>query len=58
MIDPGATATAMRAAAYPGENPDSLPTAQMIAPAFVWLLSPQCATQGHLYLAHDLLNRL
>ena len=34
LIDPGATRTAMRAAAYPGEDPDNLHTAEDITPHF------------------------
>ena len=34
LIDPGATRTAMQAAAYPGEDPDSLRTAEDITPHF------------------------
>jgi len=55
LINPGATATAMRAAAFPGENQQSLPTPQDIAPAFVWLLSPDCTSQGQLYQAAELI---
>ena len=45
LIDPGATRTAMRAAAYPGEDPDKLRTAEDIAPAFMHLLSPACTSR-------------
>jgi NAD(P)-dependent dehydrogenase (short-subunit alcohol dehydrogenase family) len=54
MLNPGGTKTAMRAAAFPGENPDSLPSPEAIAPAFVWLLSGECDSQGKLYNARDL----
>lgn len=37
IIDPGATATAMRAKAFPGEDPSTLPTPESIAPLFVQL---------------------
>lgn len=37
-INPGATRTKMRANAYPGEDPEKLPTAQEIMPAYLWLL--------------------
>ena len=54
MLNPGGTKTAMRAAAFPGENPDALPTPEDIAPAFVWMLSADCTSQGELYRAADL----
>ena len=54
MLNPGGTKTAMRAAAFPGENPDSLPSPEAIAPAFVWLLSGECNSQGKLYNAREL----
>lgn len=39
-INPGATRTSMRAAAYPGEDPDTLKTPEDIASAYLWLLGP------------------
>jgi len=39
-IDPGVVRTKMRAFAYPGENPDSLPTPDSIMPAFLFLMGP------------------
>lgn len=38
MLDPGGVRTAMRAQAFPGEDPHSLPNPDQIAPAFVKLL--------------------
>ncbi len=58
LIDPGATRTAMRAAAYPGEDPNNLRTAEDIAPAFLHLLSPSCTSQGALYRAAELMTQL
>ena len=58
MIDPGATRTAMRAAAYPGEDPEKLRTAEDITPAFLHLLSPDCTSQGMLYKAAELVAEL
>lgn len=40
-VNPGATRTEMRAAAYPAENPGSLPTPESLTPAYVYLLSGQ-----------------
>jgi NAD(P)-dependent dehydrogenase (short-subunit alcohol dehydrogenase family) len=39
-INPGATRTEMRHAAYPAENPLSLPTAESLMPAYLYLLQP------------------
>jgi NAD(P)-dependent dehydrogenase (short-subunit alcohol dehydrogenase family) len=58
LIDPGATRTAMRAAAYPGEDPENLHTAEDITPAFLHLLSPACKSQGVLYKAAELSSQL
>lgn len=38
-VDPGPTATAIRAAAFPGEDPASLPTPEQVTPAFLYLAS-------------------
>jgi NAD(P)-dependent dehydrogenase (short-subunit alcohol dehydrogenase family) len=40
LLDPGATATAMRAKAMPGENPDTLPQPEDVAKLVVEMLSP------------------
>jgi NAD(P)-dependent dehydrogenase (short-subunit alcohol dehydrogenase family) len=37
-INPGATRTAMRAAAYPGEQPDNNPTPEQIMPIYLYLM--------------------
>ncbi|CAI8385760.1 YciK family oxidoreductase [Porticoccaceae bacterium] len=39
-IDPGATATTMRAQAFPAENPNDLKTAAEIMPTYLYLLGP------------------
>lgn len=39
-INPGATRTKMRLAAYPAENRDSLKTPEQILPAYIYLLGP------------------
>ncbi len=41
VINPGGTRTRMRARAYPAENPETLPTADSHAPAFLYLLGPE-----------------
>jgi NAD(P)-dependent dehydrogenase (short-subunit alcohol dehydrogenase family) len=38
-INPGATRTQMRASAYPGEDPTTLPSPQQILPGYLFLLS-------------------
>jgi NAD(P)-dependent dehydrogenase (short-subunit alcohol dehydrogenase family) len=39
-INPGATRTAMRAAAYPGEDPMILPPPEAIMPVYLYLMGP------------------
>ena len=39
-INPGATRTAMRSAAFPGEDPKSLPPPERLTHAYLWLLGP------------------
>lgn len=39
-INPGATRTRMRAAAYPAEDPDSRPTADSLMPLYLYLMGP------------------
>ena len=56
MISPGGTATGMRASAFPGEDPDSLPQPDDIAPAFLTLLSPDCLDHGKRFEARSMLG--
>lgn len=46
LINPGGTRTAMRAKAYPGENPETLPAPEEVAPLFIELASPECTRNG------------
>lgn len=39
-VNPGATNTAMRIAAYPGENPDNNPKPEAIMPVYLYLMGP------------------
>lgn len=39
-VNPGRMRTAMRAAAYPAEDPNTVPTAESVTAAFLYLLSP------------------
>lgn len=41
LLNPGAMATAMRAKAMPGENPDTLPKPSALAPLIMDMLSPE-----------------
>ncbi len=49
MVNPGATRTAMRAQAMPGEDPATLPHPTEIAEKLVELVSPQMNINGGLY---------
>lgn len=48
MIDPGATRTAMRAAAMPGEDPETLPPPEHLAAKLVEIASPAWSETGKL----------
>lgn len=48
LFNPGGTRTAMRAKAFPGEDPAKLPTPQDVAPQIVALLQPDCEKSGEL----------
>lgn len=49
LINPGAVRTQMRAKAFPGENPETLPTPSEIAPLFVELALPDCTANGEVF---------
>lgn len=46
LLNPGPTRTRMRADAFPGEDPETLPTPDAIAAAFVPLAEQSCALNG------------
>lgn len=48
ILNPGAMRTAMRAKAMPGEDPNTLPSPNEVAPLIVDLLSPPCTRNGEL----------
>ncbi len=48
LLDPGATRTAMRAQAYPGEDPSTVKTPDEITEAFVELAMPSCHRHGEI----------
>jgi NAD(P)-dependent dehydrogenase (short-subunit alcohol dehydrogenase family) len=48
LLNPGPMRTKMRANAFPGEDPDSLPPPEDIAPLIVEMLSPGYAKNGEM----------
>jgi NAD(P)-dependent dehydrogenase (short-subunit alcohol dehydrogenase family) len=52
LLDPGALRTAMRAAAFPGEDPETLPAPEEITEAFVDLAEPGCTRNGEVVRAY------
>ncbi|MDE2184580.1 MAG: SDR family NAD(P)-dependent oxidoreductase [Alphaproteobacteria bacterium] len=48
ILNPGPLRTAMRARAMPGEDPETLPPPDAVAPLIVELLSAECAKNGEL----------
>jgi NAD(P)-dependent dehydrogenase (short-subunit alcohol dehydrogenase family) len=46
LVDPGPVRTQLRARAYPGEDPDTLPPPEDVVPMFLDLLSPEYAHNG------------
>jgi NAD(P)-dependent dehydrogenase (short-subunit alcohol dehydrogenase family) len=46
LINPGATRTTMRAKAFPGEDPKTLPAPEDLVPLFLDLASPSCTLNG------------
>jgi len=51
LVDPGRLRTALRARAFPGEKPESVPLPESVAEAFVALAEPGCTRHGELVLA-------
>lgn len=56
-VNPGGTRTQMRAAAYPQEDPKSLPTPEDIAAVFVWLARADTTVTGQSLEARDWIGR-
>lgn len=52
-VNPGATRTAMRAQAVPGEDPSTLPTPSDVAQAMLPLLAPEQTETGKLFSVRD-----
>src|SRR5690606_6318185 len=49
LLNPGATRTAMRAKAFPGEDPATLPTPEAVAKAALPLCLPSCTSNGSIF---------
>jgi NAD(P)-dependent dehydrogenase (short-subunit alcohol dehydrogenase family) len=52
LLDPGRTRTRMRAQAFPGENPDSLPTPESLTDLFLKLAAPELSENGKVFKAY------
>ncbi len=46
LVNPGPVRTAMRAKAFPGEDPNTLPAPDELVPLFLELVSPECDFSG------------
>ncbi len=53
LLDPGATRTAMRAKAMPGENPETLPPPEAIAPIIASMAEPEYLANGEVVRANE-----
>jgi NAD(P)-dependent dehydrogenase (short-subunit alcohol dehydrogenase family) len=53
VVNPGATRTAMRAKAFPGEDPMTLPAPEDVAPLFLELARPQSTVHGEVVRYRD-----
>ena len=53
LINPGPTRTALRAAAFPGEDPQSLPAPEALSEAFVAAVSPDFLAHGSTIAADE-----
>ena len=56
-VNPGGTRTQMRAAAYPEEDPKTLPTPEEISPVFVWLARSDTTINGQSLEARDWIGK-
>ncbi len=50
LVDPGAMATRMRAEAYPGEDPKTLPSPEALAEVFIRLAGPETESSGETFM--------
>jgi NAD(P)-dependent dehydrogenase (short-subunit alcohol dehydrogenase family) len=46
LVNPGPVRTQMRAKAFPGEDPQTLPAPEDVVPLFLDLASPSCTFNG------------
>ncbi|TWF56843.1 SDR family NAD(P)-dependent oxidoreductase [Neorhizobium alkalisoli] len=53
MVNPGATRTAMRAQAVPGEDPETLPHPQEVAEKILFLASPELKDTGRMFVVRE-----
>ncbi len=53
IVNPGATRTAMRAKAFPGEDPMTIPAPEDVAPLFLELAQPQSTLHGEVVRYRD-----
>ena len=53
LIDPGVVRTRMRAQAFPGEDPMSLPAADAITDLFIQLASPELTDTGQIFYVRN-----
>ena len=53
LVDPGAVRTRMRAQAFPGEDPLTLPDADAITDMFVKLAAPECRDSGQKFFVRQ-----
>ena len=53
LINPGGTRTRMRAQAFPGEDPATLPEPEQVAEAFIPLAEASCTLNGDVIRARD-----
>jgi NAD(P)-dependent dehydrogenase (short-subunit alcohol dehydrogenase family) len=51
IVDPGVVRTDMRAQAFPGEDPKTLPPPEAITEVFVTLAEPSCRRNGQIVAA-------
>jgi NAD(P)-dependent dehydrogenase (short-subunit alcohol dehydrogenase family) len=56
LIGPGVIRTRLRARVFPGEDPMTLPPPETVAEAFVQLALPDCARNGEVVNASDLID--
>lgn len=57
LFNPGGTRTRMRAEAFPGEDPETLPAPERIAEAIVPLAQADCGLNGEVVRGRELLER-